>query len=146
MNHDELDDLIDRGIRAYVAEEPAFGLEARVLRKVRRREWWPRIAWAFAACGLLGIVAARTWQRPIEKLTITPVSARIEVPALTRVRAVPHNPRITAGEHALLQFVQDHPEQALEAFARVDSPVTVDPIDIPPLAIEPLETQEENKK
>jgi hypothetical protein len=65
---------------------------------------------------------------------------------------VRRKPRITAGERALLRFVQDHPEQALEAFAnRVDS-ITVDPIDIPPLAIEsleitgPSETQEEKQK
>jgi len=77
MNSDELDDQIDRGIRAYMAEEPAFGMEARVLRRVRRREWRPRIAWAVAACVLVAIVAARTWKRPIEKLTIAPVSARI---------------------------------------------------------------------
>jgi hypothetical protein len=94
----------------------------------------------------LPIFAPRIWLRPVETLAITPVSARIEVPALTGVGVVRHKPGMTAGERALLRFVQDHPEQALEIFARLDTPVTVDEIEIAPLAIEPLETQEENKK
>jgi hypothetical protein len=146
VNGDELDDLIDQGMRAYVAREPAFGLDARVLRRVHRRDWKLRAIWAVAACGLVGIFAARTWQRPVEKLAITPVPARIEVPPITRVRAVHREPRFTAGERALLQFVQEHPEQALEAFARPENPVTVDGIEIPPVAIEPLDPVEENKR
>ena len=157
MNADELDDLIDRGIRAYVAREPAFGMEVRVLRRVQRRDSRVRFAWAVAACVLGGIFAARMWRKPVETLDIRPVLARIEVPPLifsmaTGVRVVRHGTSITAGERALLRFVQDHPEQALEAFAKADDSITVDSIDIPRLAIEPLETigpletQEEKQK
>ena len=146
MKGDEVDDLIDRGLRDYVAKEPEAGMEARVLRRIHRRDSRFRIALAVAAGFVFGIFAARVWQKPLETLAMRPVSARIEVPTLTRVRVVSYKHGMTAGERALLRFVQDHPEQALEAFAKRDDFITVDPIDIPPLAIEPLETKEENKK
>lgn len=63
-----------------------------------------------------------------------------------RGRVVHRKAYTTAGERALLRFVESHPEQALEVFAKVDNPTTVDPIDIPPLLIEPSETQEEKQK
>ena len=146
MTGDELDDLIDQGLRDYGAREPELGMESRVLRWVHRRESRLRFAIAAAACILLGVFTARDWQRPIQKLTVKPLSARIEVPPLTRVQVVRHKPRITAGERALLRFVQGHPEQAVKVFARLDKPITVDDIEIAPLAIEPLESQEEKQK
>jgi hypothetical protein len=150
MNGDQLDEVIDRGLRDYLALEPAFGMEVRVLRRIRRRDSTLRLAWAVAACALLGFFGARMWQKRVETLDIRPVSARIEVPPMilsmaTGLRGVRYRTGITAGERALLQFAQDHPEQALEAFAKPGNPVKVEQIDIPPLAIEPLETQEENK-
>jgi hypothetical protein len=145
LTNDELDRLIDGGLRDYVAREPAFGIEARVLRRVRGRNWRHPSAWTLAACALLAIFVATNWQEPLETLNITP-AWRVEAPVPVPARAARHKPRITAGERALLRFVQDHPEQAIEVFARLDTPVTVDDIEIAPLAIEPLEPQEENRK
>jgi len=37
MTGDDLDDLIDGGIRAYMAQEPPSGLEVRILRRGSQR-------------------------------------------------------------------------------------------------------------
>jgi len=146
MKGDGLDDLIDRGLRDYVAKEPELGMESRVLRGMHRRESRLRITLAVAACLLVGVFGATKWQERLETLAITPLSARIDAPALTRGRVVRRKPGVTAGERALLQFVQDHPEQAVEVFAMLDSPIPVDDIEIAPLTVEPPETKEENEK
>ena len=69
--HHEFDELIDAALAGYSSTEPAPGLEARVLRRVRAveparwRGWEFRFAVAVPAIAslLLAAFAVRIWQR-----------------------------------------------------------------------------------
>lgn len=151
MSGDELDRLIDRALDAYVAQAPPPGLEGRILLRARRDQaprpgWWWAAGCAIAACALLSFLAVRTLNRPLETLAIHPVW-RIEAPPPTSPLPSPRRPpsrgpRLTPAQRALLKFVQQYPDQALEAFAKP----AIDEISIPPLTIEQLEVQEEKKQ
>ena len=143
------DDLLDRGLRSYVAEEPPPGLEARILARARRKgahaSWW-WAGWAVAACGAW---MAWTVNRPVETLSIKPVW-RFEAPPLM-IAATPNptghrRPGITEAERALMRFVEEHPDDAAATAARMNDPIAIDRIEIEPLAINELEAPEETKR
>jgi len=67
--HDDLDQLIDRGLAGYAAHEPLAGLEDRVLNRVRlantgrRRRVWAYSALVLPAVATLVVVGVMSWTR-----------------------------------------------------------------------------------
>ena len=70
---DHFDEWIDDALSGYLAAEPVYGLEARVLRRIdgdrgrRTKPWrdWLRFAVAAAAVLVIGFLAADVWRKPI---------------------------------------------------------------------------------
>lgn len=134
MNSDE---LIDRALREYVAQEPLAGFDARILRRVQR----PNTARRFLWVGGLAVACGAMWmfvRPPHEVERPAPViSARTEEPALLPVAPAPAR-RKRSGEQALLKFARKHPEQAMALTSEGDGPVAIDALDLAPMTIDEL--------
>ncbi len=165
----ELDHLIEAALTAYSSAEPRFGLEQRILNRVRteghkRRSFlWMPIAAIVAACTL--VLATILWvprtAEPVRLNTpaidlratgtisradsrsaagrLRPAQARSEKSPKRQRRRDPALP--TDQERALLILAQYSPEM-LKALRSEDQPVTIEPITIAAIEIKPLQSGE----
>jgi hypothetical protein len=167
MKGDELDAILDQALASYAMQEPRAGLPGRVMARVQadgpvpQRLWW---LLGFAAVGLtcLGIAMTmwrgETRRQPVSVMPPPMESTRnLVVPRhpevvrpMTRVHARKHLPRrnsfpspspLTPEERALIVFVQQAPEAARH-LAQPDKPVEIQAINIRPLHIDGLQTEE----
>src|SRR5690242_2465936 len=160
--NDELDRRIDNALAGYSGAEPLAGIEERVLRRVRtasRRRvfgWAAAIAVAAALVVTVSVVRTPRVVRPTYRVEIPAVmrpapvveKARVVTARRARTRArrarplpkleqFPAPTPLTAEESALIAFVKHRPAEAQQVFAelqkRVDEPIEIQPIQIPPL-------------
>jgi hypothetical protein len=162
MHDEELDRILNEGLRAYTGVEPSPGLTARVLdglppRRARWR-WWaggPVLAGVFA---MLLRVFVLNLQHETSKPPLTQVMgpvlspAPVALPALAvvshrarrmvpRWRPTPY--RLTPEERELAQVAARHPELILDAFK--DQPVApLEPIQIAAVEFKPIEFSNQN--
>jgi hypothetical protein len=133
---------LEEALRAYVDEPAPVGMEARILRRVRRRTWhWPAMGLVAAGLGCL------IWIRPGGETM--PPSAPVEHVVVAdagpkpggRAEALPHKvPR--RGVDALYRFAQEHPDEALGLTKEFEF-TPIEPLKIDPIVIDELEISQQ---
>lgn len=169
MNDDELDRILDQGLRSYSSAEPLAGLEQRTLsraRAARQPRAWGWLRWAVVlsvfACAL--IVAVAFWPKhervrqayksalgiaeSVPKLPAAPkvVEARVRKQRpkpLPKLERFPSPAPLTDEERALLAFVARTPSsQEIPTNKETQS---LEPLEIAEIHIEPLESKGDEK-
>jgi len=161
--NDELDRRIDSALVGYSDAEPLAGLEERVLRRVRVASRRRMLGWAVtlaAAAALVvtaivvraphhsdpptyrvGVPAVMRPAPVVEKPPVVTVrrakSRAARARRLPKLEQFPAPTPLTPEERALIAFVEHRPAEAQQVFAelqkRVDEPIEIQPIQIPPL-------------
>jgi hypothetical protein len=155
---DELDLLVDAGLKAYVAKAAPWGMEARVLRRVAARRnlwqiWIPAAAVFAAACLLLVFVQSRPAPELPAITVVMPPAPPLQVasnsiqPKRRPVhRKRPKPERLTEGERALLNYIAANERNAHETvqqmMAALEAPKPIEALRIKPLEIPGTETFE----
>ena len=164
MTHpDELERILESGLASYRKAEPLAGLEERVIGRIGRMErpqrnangWFGALALGLAGmvvAGLVFIPVKRSEPRPVAEVrrsVSTPVRVsepqqQRHVAHVGRVRTLPKGPvfptpsRLTTEERLMAAMVSRNPDEAAEAFEslrrRVEEPIAIAPIMIPPIA------------
>jgi hypothetical protein len=166
-----LDALLNAALNSYADAEPLNGLEERVLNRASRARPRMRLRYGSlvaiaASLGLSCFFAYFTLQKTATEPKRADVRvARVEPPTPARIplppprqervrhrRSVQRLPKRemfptpqppSAEERALLRFVERDPKEAAEAFASLQRQMDA-PLEIPPLEIKPLQTNEVN--
>jgi hypothetical protein len=155
MRQNELDSLIDGGLRAYVRPAGRAEFGARVLERIRsgrRRRVWLWAGAAIAACAAWFSVAAWDETRPLKTIAAVPrpiiaIQPQREPEPYAVHAAARRVNRLTPQQRLLLSFVVEHPDEARAAAERLSNPIAIDEIRIEPLAgAEEADTGEEENR
>lgn len=157
MHVDDLDAILDRGLRSYSAAEPLAGMEERIIRKIQpsraQRPWWMLAIPAAAALVLVWVMPGPTRQvsprkEPVIRHAVIAAAPSAPVEHLTERRTHPRttkaSPRgLTPEERAMVALATQHPELALQA--SMERPIQpLEPLDIPAIEVPPLSTDNTN--
>jgi hypothetical protein len=161
-----LDELLDKALATYTSQGPPLGLEARVLRRIQAgniRRGWPVRRWVLvaAACCLLGgidvWIRRATFPAPglaPARIVLSNVTPQPTAPDMedskplagsiqrTRKRLPRHSlfpapAALTHQERALMAFVNNATEQALQTFGPMQ-PIQIEPLNIDKIDVQPL--------
>jgi hypothetical protein len=158
--NDDLDTRINDALEQYLSTEPLAGMEQRIVNRVRlaapprRTGSWKLLA----ACSVSVFICIHLWPVRVPPPLIPPVRAagpaplpspqpmQATAPNISRAvpRSLPRKPiflvpaPFTPQERALLSLVENHPEEARQAFAdlsnRTNQPIEIPPIEVPLLS------------
>ncbi|MDQ1473019.1 MAG: hypothetical protein QOJ99_4499 [Bryobacterales bacterium] len=148
---DELDLLVDAGLKNYVAQVAPLGMEARVLRRVHAghrlwRIWIPAAAgFAIVCLGLLYVQSPPVPELPTIAVVVPPAppfgvtSDSMETKPSPLHRKRPKPEKLTEGERALLNYIAANERNAHQTLqqmvAALDAPKPIEALRIEPLDI-----------
>lgn len=162
---DPLDTLLDAAVKTYVDAEPLNGLEDRILNRAslvrsgRSSKFGPLLAIGATlalSCFFVAGLKHKRIELKNEASAVVRVPPTLPIPIYREVKTT-HTHRLrrlpkrnvfptpeppSAEELALLNFLERNPKEAAQTFAglqQIDAP-----LDIAPLEIKPLETDESN--
>jgi hypothetical protein len=167
--NDPLDAFLNAAVKTYVDVEPLNGLDERILNRAGLAQPGTRLRYR-PLLAVAGTLAVSCWIAVSFKLENGPPKhepavarieshiARVATLPLSRPAQVRHRRPVlrlpkrkqfptpeqpTAEERALLHFVERDPNEAAEAFSSLQRQMDM-PLEIPPLEIKPLQTDEIN--